>query len=62
MEYLTKRLSDEQREYWEEQLAKAVPYTQEESDAIPFDSDPMITTGIVKVHLWPKKFLRRMTN
>jgi len=40
MAYITQRLSDEDRKYWEECLRKAIPYTEEEMDGLPFDGDP----------------------
>lgn len=39
MAYITKRLSDEDRKYWEEVLKKAVPYTKEEMDELLFDGE-----------------------
>lgn len=39
MAYITKRLNAEERAYWEECLRKAVPYSQEKMDDLPFDGD-----------------------
>lgn len=39
MAYITKRLNDEERAYWEGCLRKAAPYSQEKMDDLPFDGD-----------------------
>ncbi|MCI9456898.1 MAG: hypothetical protein HFE44_07965 [Oscillospiraceae bacterium] len=41
MAYSTKRLSDEDRAYWEKKAKAAVPYTEEEADDIAFDDPRM---------------------
>lgn len=43
MAYLTERLSDEDRAYWEEVAKAAIPYTEEEEENIKLD-DPMMET------------------
>ncbi len=41
MEYITKRLSDESRKYWEQVSKSAIPYTEEEMESIAFDDPRM---------------------